>query len=93
MELTVVKKVKAEGARIHISFDPESPTIVMTLEYTCPKCAGWGCNKHSQNNDECKGGQVQQKLNPESLDQIFNDSQLLQIKATIQNLYLTVIGD
>ena len=93
MELTIVKKEKAENARITIEIDPDTQHTTMQLSYTCPGCGGHGCNVHRQNNYECEGGTVTKKLDPEHLDQIFDGGTLMKVKAAIQNLYLLVTGD
>lgn len=91
MELTEIKKVKAENARIVIHIDPDTQATSMWLSYRCPACAGHGCRYSG--NTECKNGEAVKKLDPEHLDQVFDGRQLMKIKAAVQNLYLTVIGD
>ena len=93
MELTIVTKVKANGARITIQFNPEKPDVYMRLEYTCPECAGHGCNSHRQNNRECSGGTVYKTLEPSRLDDVFTEEQLKPIKNTIQTLYDQICCD
>lgn len=86
MELKITKRVTIDNARIKISFSPENDNVVMTLEYTCPKCAGWSCNKHSQNNDECHGGSVITKVDPDHLEDVFQDEQLDQVRKNLHRL-------
>jgi predicted nucleic acid binding AN1-type Zn finger protein len=87
MELTIVTKVNAAGARITIMFSPEKPDVHMRLEYTCPDCAGHGCNTHRQNNRECSGGTVYKTLDPAKLELTFTPEQIKPIQKVIQTLY------
>ena len=87
MELTIVKKVKADGARITVIINPENKDTHMRLSYTCPECAGHGCNTHRHNNNECSGGTVNKTLEPDNLDATFTNDQLLMIKAAFTELH------
>lgn len=46
MELKLVKKVKAEDAKVIIEIDINSSKVTAILEYTCGNCFGHGCGKH-----------------------------------------------
>ena len=91
MELTIVKKVKADGARITYVIRPDSGETLFTLSYTCPDCAGYGCNNHGNvNNRECSGGTVHKDLDPSTLNIVFSPVQVLTIKSAITSLYEAV---
>lgn len=63
--ITTTKELVSPELVISINLETNHPTIV--LKHTCQKCAGWGCNTHSHNNDECNGGTISVKLEPKDL--------------------------
>ena len=91
MKITSSKEVKVEKAIINITIDPTKQKTTMELSYTCPHCAGWGCGKHG-GTKHCNNGTVEQKLEPSKLNQVFEEDDLVKVKAAIKDLYSKVMG-
>lgn len=90
MKLTTSKEVEAANPRIIITINPENQKTQMVFEYTCPECAGHGCNRHNLSNRECSGGTVINTLDPSKLHQTFG-AQASKIIMAISNLYNEVL--
>ena len=88
MELTITQHILVQRPEITITINPDTQKTVMEFSHDCSACAGYGSPCRS-----CTSGRISQVLDPEHLDQIFSGGHLVKIKAALQNLYLTVIGD
>jgi predicted nucleic acid binding AN1-type Zn finger protein len=89
MKFVEVKETEVEDAEFELSINFKSEEGYMNLSYTCPKCAGYGCNTHVRTNDECGGGTVVKNVTKETFKKVFNDSQQKIIYKAIKLLIPT----
>lgn len=92
MHLTKVEDIVINDAKLIITCDFTSKERIANLKYTCPKCSGWNCNKHGNNNANCNGGMIYQEIKFDNLQKVFSDDQVQEIKKWIETIHLQIIS-
>lgn len=96
MKLQITKTINADTPIIELKIYPDNPEgnrFSLTLSYTCPECAGRGCNNHNQNNPECFNGSINQKLDPNTINLVFENEDLKKIRDLFQDLNTKIQKD
>lgn len=93
MKFTEIKESTIKDAYLEALINMDSGKASLVLKYTCPKCAGYGCNTHVHNNDECSGGTIYKKIVPKNLSQSFNLEQQNLILQAIKKLFDNIFYD
>lgn len=89
MELKLVKKVKAEDAKVIIEIDINSSKVTAILEYTCGNCFGHGCGKHGslKSNPDCFNGAIEKSIDLLELEETFDKDIANKIKTALQLVF------
>lgn len=82
MKLTFIKEIEVKDPLVNVSVDLKTQKATLTINYTCPKCTGYGC----RTNDNCSGGSVFLDLDPEKIDIILDDDTASKLRSIIQKL-------
>ncbi len=88
MKFKVSKEIEVKDPKITIKISSDNnwePSI--SAVWTCPNCAGHGCNSFGNKNDpECKGGDRSLSLTGKELETSLNHSDLTSLRITIEDL-------
>ena len=89
MKIKAIKEVEIKNPRITIRLDPDNNQSLMTMEYTCQDCAGYGCRSHggTGGNPDCRSGSCYLKLEPSQLNTVFDPEFVLKITNAISKLF------
>lgn len=86
MKITRSEEIALDNAKLTVTINLEIKQPAVELSYTCPKCDGWRCNSHSQNNPECNGGSVYIKIEQGKLDSVVG----VEMATSIRNILKAV---
>lgn len=86
MKLNKIKEVEVKDLEIEIKIYPSKSKYTVEYNYTCPQCAGYGCNTHVHSNNDCNNGSVYEDLDLANLDKIFPEAEATEVKRIIGEL-------
>lgn len=87
MKLVFKQEIEIKDPSFQIALNPVDgwkPRI--SVSWTCPDCAGHGCNRHNMNNRDCNGGGISKTLLIEDLKDLLSPESLQVLRGVISEM-------
>ena len=65
MKVSITTQQELVKPKLEVYINLENGESFFILKSTCQACAGYGCNTHRHNNDQCNSGDICTQLKPE----------------------------
>lgn len=90
MKVQLTKTIEPKKPMLKVSFDLESGTNSIHIEYECPNCAGYGCGRHGgPGTPGCSNGTIRVYLEAKDVLQSLGPD----FKPILNEFYSDVVGE